>query len=513
MTDDVLRKEFQLLPLTKLRESKTNPRRHFDSDSLKELRDSIMAQGLLTPLLVRAGRGGTFEIVCGARRFRAAKLAKLTTLPARVRKLTDLEVLEIQIVENLQREDVHPLDEAAGYQALLLQDKDCDVAALAAKVGRSESYVYQRLKLNELTPEGKKTFLKGEISAGHAILIARLQPADQKASLQMSARQEFSVRSLAHWIQRQFMLDLASAAFPKDDAKLGGGVGSCLECPKRTGYSPALFPEIEKKDTCTDRDCFRKKQEAFISRLLTQHEGAGEKVELVCTSYVAYGERLPKGTHDHKSFLEIGDYTQGGKQYGGVKIEECENAVPAIECMQSDTPGRQLRVCVTPKCEVHRARAATRVQDPWRAKQKERQQQLTLTESRTRDEVLAKVRGGPLAGRQLLLVCHSMIERMWYENLKALAQRLGRGPGRVGIKGTANWNYAQDMLKYAEGMKGPALSRLAVELALAQLGESDLAKAAARFGVDRGKIAKQVAAELKAAKEQKRQKKAQKKAG
>jgi ParB/RepB/Spo0J family partition protein len=155
-----------------LRESKTNPRSGFDAAGLKELAESMRAHGVLEPLMVRPvngqpakGEGETpppqFEIVLGARRFRAAKLAKLESVPAIVRELTDTEALEMQIIENLQREGMQPLDEGLGYRALIDQ-AGYDVAKIAEKIGKSASYVYQRLKLADLTKPAQKALAGGD---------------------------------------------------------------------------------------------------------------------------------------------------------------------------------------------------------------------------------------------------------------------------------------------------------------------------------------------------------------
>src|SRR5580704_14115565 len=112
----------QDIPLAKIRESKTNPRRVFDDTKLAELADNIRQHGVLQPILVRPmpdGEAGFYELVAGARRFRASQLAKRDTIPACVRELTDTECLELQLIENLQRADVYELDEARGYATLM----------------------------------------------------------------------------------------------------------------------------------------------------------------------------------------------------------------------------------------------------------------------------------------------------------------------------------------------------------------------------------------------------------
>jgi len=119
--------EYRNLPLAFLTESKTNPRRTFEDDSLKELAESIRTQGILSPLLVRPITEQGFEIVFGARRYRAAQMAEATTVPVRIKNLTDAEALEAQLIENLQRRDVHPMEEAKGNLAELHPDVRAEV--------------------------------------------------------------------------------------------------------------------------------------------------------------------------------------------------------------------------------------------------------------------------------------------------------------------------------------------------------------------------------------------------
>jgi ParB family chromosome partitioning protein len=135
----------QDIPLNLIQESKTNPKRTFDEAKLAELASNIRQHGVLQPILVRPLPGGTdgfFELVAGARRFRASRIAGRETISASVRELTDTECLELQLIENLQRADVHELDEARGYAALMqLQPKTYTAETLAEKIGRSEKYL------------------------------------------------------------------------------------------------------------------------------------------------------------------------------------------------------------------------------------------------------------------------------------------------------------------------------------------------------------------------------------
>lgn len=221
----------QSIEIGQLHESKHNPRRHVDAAALAELADSIAQVGILTPLLVRPNAKG-FEIAAGHRRYRAAKLAKLDEVPCLVRAFSDAEFMEILTIDNLQREDVHALDEAKGYEALMAAPYKLGVQTIADKVGRSVKYIYDRVKLLTLIPEGQELFWDGKITAGHAILLARLGPTDQKRCIDeshglMRGEQSLyatdeektnkgkydglvavSVRELEDWIKRHVRFDV-----------------------------------------------------------------------------------------------------------------------------------------------------------------------------------------------------------------------------------------------------------------------------------------------------------------
>jgi ParB/RepB/Spo0J family partition protein len=177
--------EFRSIPLVMLFESKSNPRKHFDKTKLEELTASVREKGVLEPVLVRPGsQGGVpgYELVAGHRRLRAAQAAQLEEIPCRVMELSDDAVLEVQCIENLQREDVHPLEEAQGYHLLHTRGK-LDVARIAEKIGKSAQYVYDRLKLLSLTKAAQKLFLADRFTVGHAVILARLSPDDQARAL------------------------------------------------------------------------------------------------------------------------------------------------------------------------------------------------------------------------------------------------------------------------------------------------------------------------------------------
>jgi ParB family chromosome partitioning protein len=157
------------LPIEKIQPNPDQPRRMFSDDSLSELAASIRAKGIIQPLIVRKSQKvpDTYEIVAGERRWRAAQLAQLHELPVLVREFDDVEVLEIAIIENIQRSDLNPVEEAAGYKQLMdkfghTQEK------LAEALGKSRSYIANLLRLLHLPDEVLNLLKSGALSAGHA---------------------------------------------------------------------------------------------------------------------------------------------------------------------------------------------------------------------------------------------------------------------------------------------------------------------------------------------------------
>ena len=268
--------QFAEVSLDAIEPSSRNPRRHRNKLEDVELMASIVTHGILTPLLVRPmPESGKYQIAAGHRRYEAAGKLGLVTVPVQVREMTDTEYLEILHVENLQREDVHPLDEAVGYRELLEQG-GYDVATVAARIGKSETHVYQRLKLNDLVKEGQKLFLEDRIGFGHAVILARLDRKQQKDILanHLFAYQDepVSVRELSDYVRRCLYLDLGNVPWALDDGELVTEAGPCSACPKRTGSNPSLFTDMQH-NTCTDRACFERKMSAHVQKQIDSRPG------------------------------------------------------------------------------------------------------------------------------------------------------------------------------------------------------------------------------------------------
>lgn len=260
-------------------------RRRFTKTSLAELTDSVKSHGVLQPVIVRQLSARSFELVAGERRYLAAKGAGLETVPAVVRTLTDEQVIEVQLIENLQREDVHPMEEAEGYQDLM-KKYGHPIEELHASVGKSRSYVYGRLKLLALCKEAREAFYADKISASVALLIARIPAEDlqRKALKDLLADRwgdgPMSYREAAEHVQEEFMLRLEKAPFPTGDASLVPAAGPCGTCPKNTLAQPELFGDVKggRAGVCTDPICFRAKREAQTKRLVTEAKARGQAI-------------------------------------------------------------------------------------------------------------------------------------------------------------------------------------------------------------------------------------------
>src|ERR1700734_23290 len=349
--------EYRSVPITGLAVSATNPRKRFDPNSLEELADSFKRQGSLAPLLVPELEESKYEVVAGARRLRAAKLAQLEKLPVRIVKLTDAEAIEAQCVENLQREDIHPLEEALGFKSLLeLGEPAYTIGTIASRAGKSEAYVYGCVRLADLIPLLAEAFLKDQITIGHALLIAKLPASQQQEAFSAAFRGLWTsegnsqvlipVRELAAWIESNILLQLASAPFDKQDETLVSEAGSCADCPKRTGYNKLLFADV-RKDSCTDPQCFRAKIDAHVSKAL---ETKPQLVQI--SSAWNTREGAPLGKNQYVEFEIKKPKPNGASTKLPAVQKPCDKMTEAI-VMDGGKRGQVVKVCADPTCRVH----------------------------------------------------------------------------------------------------------------------------------------------------------------
>jgi ParB family transcriptional regulator, chromosome partitioning protein len=507
----------QDIPLDRIRESNSNPRRAFDEGKLRELAENIKVHGVLQAILVRPapdGVDGTYELVAGARRFRASRLAGKDTIPSTVRNLTDAECREIQLIENLQRADIHELDEGIGYRALMeLKPDFYTVETIATQVAKSPSYVKGRISFTDLIPAAQTAFYEGKLTVAHALELARLQPADQEralmecfpghrstASILKDRKAEATtVRQLRDWIDREIHLDLKNAPFDVNDANLLTAAGPCSTCPKRTGNNPLLFPEVRNKSVCTDPACYRTKIQALVQARLEPLMKEGQKP--VQISSAPYWQARSKSSN-----------TLYEGQYRRVEREgECPHTQAAV-IVDGREAGTILHVCADEECETHRQFSRYEI-SPQEREQRRKLALAVRVQKEARTRILQAVRDklpGALARADFEMVALDYFRRLGHDNHHRLFQVYGWEEKKT----NTSWSGTSvDYEKLAEGqiraMTAADLNRFLVTCALVPdlycpgyssaetlSKEANLVKAAARYKVDASKVAAKVKVDL-----------------
>ena len=283
------------LPLAALVRSKTN-RQIVEDDALLEMAATMKLYGVLQPLLVRrlpaerlqetfedeATRHATHEIIAGERRFVAARIAGLRQVPVLMKEADNTTAVVMQLIENLHREDLNPLDEAHGIQ-LLVEDFELSREAVADALKKSRTHVFESLRLLNLCPEATAAIKAGTLKRSIALLVAqRPTPALQveftkKVLTGGPEGGPMSYRSAKDLAQRNYMTDLTRAPFALDNAQLLPKVGACTQCPKRTGSNPELWDKAGT-DVCTDTACFADKKDAHYEALKADAHAKGRQV-------------------------------------------------------------------------------------------------------------------------------------------------------------------------------------------------------------------------------------------
>ena len=202
--DDVMKTESSgslSLPISQVETCSSQPRKRFDDESLQELADSISQHGIIQPLTVRKLSSGYYQIIAGERRWRAARLAGLQEVPVIVIKADDRKAAELAMIENLQREDLNPMEEAAGFQSLI-ESYHMTQEEAAQRVGKSRSAVTNALRLLGLTPSVRKLVEEGKLSAGHARALVPLSPSLQESAANAIVSGGLSVRQTEALVKR-----------------------------------------------------------------------------------------------------------------------------------------------------------------------------------------------------------------------------------------------------------------------------------------------------------------------
>lgn len=269
----------QYINISNITPSELNPRKTVDEESLNELAQNIKEQGILQPITVRNNPLVGLEIVCGERRYRAAKVAGLDTVPCIVRDMTDDEAFDVMIAENLQRKDVEPLEEAAAFRQLV-EKRGYDVESLCQRFGKSEKYIRIRLKLNELIEPFKELLVNDTIKIGHASEIAKVSAemqeklyADKFSHTHESWWYCPTVSEIKRMLTNRFRA-IGKAVFNTDECKV---------CAQNTGCN-ILFSDAEDA-YCTNASCYSKKH---VDHLVSEAVRIAEEEPgtiIVCSYY------------------------------------------------------------------------------------------------------------------------------------------------------------------------------------------------------------------------------------
>lgn len=447
----------QQIPLEALEPSPSNPRHAMSHEGLKELTADVRQKGILEPLLVRPktvknGEAVLFQIVAGHRRYRAARLAGLTSVPCVVREMADAEALEASIIENLQRERVSELDEAEGYRRLMQgfeETRGQTADEIATKVGKSREYVYARLKLLDLGDTARQALSEGAITAGHAVIIARMTPPDQVRAVKYCRTEGYdgerpSVRDLQEK-KTEFERSLKGVPWKLSDAKLLPDAGSCTDCPKR------------EVSVCHDPQCFTKKHAATLEVLKARHPDAH------LLSFGSYETHV------------AGALNQNRWREAGGKNGKCQHSKPGIVVeiqKYSYASGRQIgqvlgAVCAEPTCKVHFPSAgggtASRSRVDWEkreAKRKERQERDEAVDRALLAELRTKVTEAGRKELRLAVRSAFLDARYDHDALKSLGlprlnpRRIDRMNSRdlaraLVLLALVNWSFSRRELRAA----------------------------------------------------------------
>ncbi len=324
------------------------------------------------------------------------------------------------------------MEEAQGFRALLdLEESKYSIEQIAARTGKNASYIAGRLKLTDLVPAVVDAFYKDEIGVGHALLLAKLQPAQQEQALPHCFREDWSgagknrnillpVRNLQFWIEQNVILILKDAPFNKRDAQLVPVAGSCADCPKRTGHNKLLFSDLGKMDACSDPACYQTKVSAHVAQAIAA------KPQLVQIS-TAYGtQKEGSSVVPRNKYTEIHKPTSK-EDAKRPEFKVCQHTTEAI-ITEGSGIGTVQKVCANPACSVHHPKQkASREDEKWKAEQEKQRKEQAIANT-TGLRVLAAVSAAVpvrLMKRDLLFMLEKLVALMDEKRVETLARQHG----------------------------------------------------------------------------------------
>ena len=289
------------IKLSALNPSSLNPRKTFDDTSINELAESIKNVGVLQPLIVRQHKiKGMYEIVCGDRRFRASMKAKIKTVPCIEMTLTDDQAVELMITENLQRKDIHPLEEAEAFSSLINKGT-YDIASLCQRFGKSETYIRHRVKLNDLIDPFKQELEKETINLSMAFEICKIDVKYQQEYYKETFKKGTewnipkTVKDVREYINRNFTSKLADASFSL--LAEFENIPPCNLCVKNTINNGSLFPDTPETGICLDKECYDRKGTLHLFNIAKEVQEQNPEI-LILQSEYNYSDKDKKTVSD-----------------------------------------------------------------------------------------------------------------------------------------------------------------------------------------------------------------------
>jgi ParB/RepB/Spo0J family partition protein len=357
-------------------------RKRFTDESITELAKSIKAtSGLIQAIVVRP-KGKKFEIVAGERRYLALQRAGFQTAAVIVRDISDDAVKEMQLIENLQRQDADPVDEAYDF-ADLMKLHGWNEAEVAERVGRSEKYVRTRLKLRDVGDVVQKDLQKGTIMLSHALEIAKYPKDVHEDLLEMCYDHHtnedgrmITIRELQERIETSYLHRLNKAPFPVEATNLRADYLSCRSCDQRSGANAVLFDDFTDpdEDRCLNPHCWEEKTAAFVqlrrvaaidpkfdaaaaTPTKQQISKAKKNVKLVEAGggSIEYGERQELRRSEPNSFVEYWDYERSTKLKS---LADCTSAEVGV-LMNGKSAGKTVYFCQSRNCKTHNKQSSS----------------------------------------------------------------------------------------------------------------------------------------------------------
>lgn len=443
--------EVKMVALATVVASKTNPRGTEGTKGIAfdELVASIKEKGVLVPVLMHP-KGDGYELVAGSRRMAAALAAGLEEIPAQIAEMSDQEAKEAQIIENLQRADIHPLDEAHAFEDLF-RIPGMNVTEVATRIGKSETYVRQRMALCALEPKIETAVRKGDFPIAHAVVIGRLEKVQQLAAFKYSNDRYSglsSLKELREFVSNQIFHAAMKSPPWKDNAAAKAEIARVTGL---AGGEKTLFGEdaVEKIENPAD---YARAMAAFLQIKISEYKDAGKPLTLVSDTY----RETSKGVLGRSGYSLVSD------------AKKCTEGRDAL-IVEGVGIGKVVKICTNPKCKPHHPYSYDTAKDPVERRADRKKEIAAEKRKRDKDsaamENILKKMSWPLTEKHLDLLVGLANRYANHDVHQGLAKRRDLEVVKVKNGWTAH-NYETAISKAAKGMTPKQKVGLLLELLL-----------------------------------------------